>query len=536
MTRPAFLLCLMAAVSGQAADLGLRACLDVPLLAFPCSQAIKLAATAGMTGPGKDYRLLGAGQGATVLTIQGPAVIHRIWSTSSITDKTRLTVRLDGKEQVLWSAAKLPEGQTADALRAMDGQAYWSYIPLKVKQRAEFIAKDMREKSEGGVTEENGNKFYLQVGYTTGDAGITDADTLAAVRAKLTDWLTKPADAGAASLRGLQQPPKVETVKLQVGKPLKLTDGPNWVVETMIFDTGAATLDQLATTRLIMKTDGSPDACVYVPLPYLFGAYWDLKDCAGAFTAIQGGKLIFRFPVPEGSGLEISLQAFGRGQAVREVGLTLVRGFYNDPPPYRLCAEYRSLISKRDEPLRLADIQGEGVYVGCTFAADGLAHRSFSFLEGNEQIYVDGAQKPTWEGTGTEDFFNAAWYFSAGATPRAFHGCTALQKGPPPRVSAYRWLVPDRIGFSHGFRLDMQHGSRNSSPDTLYKCVNLWYAKPPCKVAEPVEVKPGAGGKGVGSEGSEEGPVATDWVTPFILVAIVALAMLAGVRYLRRRR
>jgi hypothetical protein len=200
-----------------------------------------------------------------------------------------------------------------------------------------------------------------------------------------------------------------------------------------------------------------------------------------------------------------------------------------------LCAEYRSFISKRDEPVRLADIHGEGAYVGCTFAADGLAHRSFSFLEGNEQIYVDGAPKPTWEGTGTEDFFNAAWYFSAGAAARAFHGCTALQKGPPPRVSAYRWLVPDRIGFAKSFRFDLQHGSRNSSPDTLYKCVNVWYAKPPCKVAEPVEVKPAAAGKGAAPGEAEEGATATDWVTPLVLVAMIVLAAMAGVRYLRRR-
>jgi hypothetical protein len=536
MTRCVLLLCLLPAVSGHAADLGLRASLDTPLLAFPCGQSIKLAATTAMAGAGKDYRLLGAGQEATVVTIEGPAVIHRIWSTSSITDKTRLTLRLDGKEQVLWAAAKLPEGQSADALRAMDGQAYWSYIPLKVRQKAEFIAKDLRGKSGGEVTEEDGNKFYLQVGYTNGDAGLADADTLAAVRSNLADWLTKPADAGGANIRGPQQPPKVETLKLEVGKPIKLTDGPNWVLETMIFDTGSATLDQLATTRLVMKTDGSPDACVYVPLPYLFGAYWELKDYAGAFTAIQGGKLIFRFPIPEGSGLEISLQAFGKGQAVREVALTVVRGFWNDPPPYRLCAEYRSFISKRDEPLRLADIQGEGVYVGCTFAADGLAHRSFSFLEGNEQIYVDGAQQPTWEGTGAEDFFNAAWYFSAGASARAFHGCTALQPGPPPRVSAYRWLVPDRIGFSKSFRLDMQHGSRNSSPDTLYKCVNVWYAKPPCKVAEPVEVTPASPRNGDVPEDTKDGATTTDWVTPLILVAILVLAVMAGVRYLLRRR
>jgi len=102
---------------------------------------------------------------------------------------------------------------------------------------------------------------------------------------------------------------------------------------------------------------------------------------------------------------------------------------------------------------------------------------------------VDGVEKPSWEGTGTEDYFNAAWYFSAGQNSRTFHGLPHIAEGPPPRMAAYRYLVPDRIGFKSSLRVDMQHGSRNSSPDTYYKWVSFWYQKPPCSVKEPVEVE-----------------------------------------------
>jgi len=97
---------------------------------------------------------------------------------------------------------------------------------------------------------------------------------------------------------------------------------------------------------------------------------------------------------------------------------------------------------------------------------------------------VDGAQKPTWEGTGTEDFFNNSWYFSSGVLCRAFHGLPHFNEGPPPRMCRpTATFIPDRIGFKTSLRYDMQHGSRNSAPDTLYKSVAFWYQKPPSKAS-----------------------------------------------------
>jgi len=38
------------------------------------------------------------------------------------------------------------------------------------------------------------------------------------------------------------------------------------------------------------------------------------------------------------------------------------------------------------------------------------------FGEGDDMIFIDGAEKPTLNGTGTEDYFCAAWGFPGGFT------------------------------------------------------------------------------------------------------------------------
>ncbi len=543
--RAALVLTLCACVScSLAAPPGLQALLTPASLAEPPDAAIKLVGTTDPQGQGKDYRPLAPGEIATVLTISGPAVIHRVWSTSELTAKTRLVLRLDGTDQRVWEQGKLPEGQVAgDPLRAMDGQAYCSYLPLKVGHQAEFVATDLRPAGERAAdgTPAAGNKFYQQVAYSPGAGGLLTPEQVDEVRKRLTEIAANPL-AGVSDIvvEGSSQQLKAETLTLTAGKPVTVSGDERSFIQALVVDAAGVDFARLRATRLIVKSDGAAKACIDVPLPCLVGSYWAPDEFAAPFLAVKARKFVFRLPLPVGRGLELDLAPLGKGPGVTTLPLTLVRGTAAAAIPYRLCAEYRSTVSLRGEPIHLAQVSGEGVFVGCTFAADGLAHRKFSFLEGNEQIYVDGAPRPTWEGTGTEDFFNGAWYFSAGVNARPFHGLTHLVAGPPPRMSAYRLLLPDRIAFKQSLKVDMQHGSRNSVPDTLYQSVCFWYQKPPCTVAAAVEAPAPTSARGGGPAGgatptgADEARV--DIVTPTILAIIVLLAAVATARYLLRRQ
>ena len=280
-----------------------------------------------------------------------------------------------------------------------------------------------------------------------------------------------------------------QAVTVSPGARVRVDGDEHTVVESLTIETGGATLEQLSATRLVIRSDGAQAPCVDVPIPALLGQYWQPLpyQSSPGFMTVLADKYAFMLPIPVGKGLEVGLEPYGAGPSLQSCRIGFNTRQLAAAPPYRFCAEYRSQVSKRGVPLTFADIKGEGNFVGLTFGSDGLEHKKLSFLEGNELIYVDGAQKPSLEGTGTEDFFNSAWYFSCDPPLGVLHGRTSLSEGPPPRVSAFRLMVPDRVRFTKSLRFDMQHGSSNSVPDTLYRTVAIWYQRPPCEVGTPSE-------------------------------------------------
>ncbi|MBU0610863.1 MAG: hypothetical protein KKI08_23490, partial [Armatimonadetes bacterium] len=152
---------------------------------------LKLLATTAMSGEGKDFFSLKPGQTATIGTITGPAIIFRIWSTSSNTKLSALDMIVDGKKETLVAKGALPAGVAKDdPLRALDKQAYWSYLPVVVKKQAVFQARSF----EKDVTEPM--KFYLQVGYRQVPAAeLTGAEALGA---SLRKWAARMSQPGYA--------------------------------------------------------------------------------------------------------------------------------------------------------------------------------------------------------------------------------------------------------------------------------------------------------------------------------------------------
>jgi len=100
--------------------------------------------------------------------------------------------------------------------------------------------------------------------------------------------------------------------------------------------------------------------------------------------------------------------------------------------------------------------------------------RSFAYLEGNETIFADGGK---YEGTGTEDFFNSAWYYPAKPFVEAFGGMT-WKNADPPQVSAVRWMLPDAIPFRRSLDFNFEHGRANNSDDLEYRWAAFWYQQP----------------------------------------------------------
>jgi hypothetical protein len=120
----------------------------------------------------------------------------------------------------------------------------------------------------------------------------------------------------------------------------------------------------------------------------------------------------------------------------------------------------------------ILDTEGKGHYVGTVLS---VRTRSPSwFGEGDEKIYIDGEDKPSIWGTGTEDYFLSAWGLKTTSTP--YFGTPNFDQWGivGGHTSAYRWHVTDPIVFNTGIRVTIEHFgwiSPDENPD--YKS-NSW--------------------------------------------------------------
>jgi hypothetical protein len=119
-------------------------------------------------------------------------------------------------------------------------------------------------------------------------------------------------------------------------------------------------------------------------------------------------------------------------------------------------AQYRQEFPvKKGSDYVILDTKGKGHYVGTVLAVRTRSPAWFG--EGDEKIYIDGEQKASIWGTGTEDYFLSAWGLKTTSTPYfgvpyfdqwGIVGC---------HTSAYRWHIADPIVFNTGIKVTLEH-------------------------------------------------------------------------------
>jgi hypothetical protein len=201
---------------------------------------------------------------------------------------------------------------------------------------------------------------------------------------------------------------------------------------------------------------------------------------------------------------------------------------------YELVAAYGSARSQRDKPIPILSVTGEGTFVGLVLdirPAPDTTRRTFAFLEGNETIIADGKK---YEGTGTEDFFNSAWYFPEKPFSQKYHGLTFKGKEPP-RVTAYRWMIPDAVPFKNNFKFEFEHGNGNNGNDLEYRWVAFWYQKPDAKFEIADELKGGSSTASTPSGSGASGGQSESTLLP-IFAALTGIIIVGVFVMMRRAR
>jgi hypothetical protein len=133
----------------------------------------------------------------------------------------------------------------------------------------------------------------------------------------------------------------------------------------------------------------------------------------------------------------------------------------------------------------ILEAKGRGHYVGCNLSIDHINPiPNFGwFGEGNDMIYIDGETTPSIIGTGTEDYFCAAWGFPGGFNSMPYHGISYATPSPEPGLfpgkwTMYRYHVEDPVMFTTSIKVTIEAGHGNVQAND-YSSVGYWYQTEP---------------------------------------------------------
>ncbi|MBQ0904127.1 DUF2961 domain-containing protein [Micromonospora sp. U21] len=128
------------------------------------------------------------------------------------------------------------------------------------------------------------------------------------------------------------------------------------------------------------------------------------------------------------------------------------------------------------------DVAGRGKFVGVTHTMEGHipAGNQRNYLEGDERVYVDGAQSPSIHGTGTEDFYESGWYFNHGTFSAPTNGNPAHEVSDYDCrydcTGAFRLMLAEAVSFSTDLRFGIEHGPGDQDP-ARYGSTAYWYGQ-----------------------------------------------------------
>lgn len=227
---------------------------------------------------------------------------------------------------------------------------------------------------------------------------------------------------------------------------------PNWLSKD-----GSARHDEVV---LRIYWDGASEPAVEAPLGDFFAAgFGERVPVQSLPVIVQGGdayNCYWRMPFFRTARVEVENQSSKRFSAFYYHVDWIALPSLPDDTAY-FCAQYHQDFPERlGEEHLILDAEGRGHYVGTVMSARSRTPSWFG--EGDEKFFVDGDERPTIQGTGTEDYFQCAWGLEECLTP--YFGCT-LMDGRfgmiGTRYCMYRWHVQDPVRFTKSLRFTIEH-------------------------------------------------------------------------------
>lgn len=240
----------------------------------------------------------------------------------------------------------------------------------------------------------------------------------------------------------------------------------------------AARLNVLRRARLLVQC--GEETTVDVPLLAFFATGPDSQPWRGALLGQrEGGAAYSNFPMPFPDGGSIQVLVEGDDLGVSFPITLSVVGDAVESDAMLFRASYHLVRAQPTRPFSehlVLDARGCGRFVGCSLLVRNPSRLWWG--EGDEKFYVDGEARPSWFGTGTEDYFGYAW-----CDPTTFQAPYHAQvrcDGPNNYgfTQLHRTHVLDSVPFQKSFRFDLERWHWVEDTTIDYETVAYWYGSP----------------------------------------------------------
>lgn len=209
-----------------------------------------------------------------------------------------------------------------------------------------------------------------------------------------------------------------------------------------------------------MYWDGASEPAVEAPVGDFFALGFGLRaDVNSVPVIVEGGdsyNCYWTMPFFTSARIEVENQGGQTSGSFYYQVDYQINERYPIKTPY-FCAQYRQEFPcESGKDYLILDAKGKGHYVGTVLS--GRSRSLAWFGEGDDKFYIDGDNKPTIQGTGTEDLILHAWGFND-ATTYPYFGVPVME-GPNRMVgwkmSMYRWYILEPISFNKSLRVEIE--------------------------------------------------------------------------------
>lgn len=259
-------------------------------------------------------------------------------------------------------------------------------------------------------------------------------------------------------------------------RTLEVLEGPG-VITLLRMKITPADRFTLRQTLLRITWDDARSPAVLSPLGDFFGTGFGLQQFVSLPLAMSDTACSAFWPMPFRKRARIEIVNTGTTPLTEVIWKV---SYQRLPRPMARAgyfhAQWRRQTAVQGQPITLLHTKGRGHFVGAQASMQG--DHGLWFLEGDEQIYVDGEAFPSIYGTGSEDYYTGGWYFDEGPFHLPLHGCI-VKRDDLSRVSAYRYQIPDCVPFQKEILVNIEHGGTNDYPGADYATVAYWYQDTP---------------------------------------------------------